>query len=46
MRFKEIKLLEQTTVEVPTLECQSSDSKSHVPPLEPPPMTPRMKNQL
>ena len=46
MRFKEIKLLELATVEVPRLECQSSDSKSHVPPLEPLPMMPKMKNQL
>ena len=46
MRFKEIELLELATVEVPRLECQSSDSKSHVPPLEPLPMMPKMKNQL
>lgn len=46
MRLKETKLLELATVEVPRLECQSSDSKSHVPPLEPLPMMPKMKNQL
>ena len=46
MWLKEIKLFEQATVEVPRLDYQSSDFKSHVPPLEPLPMTPQTKNQL